>query len=154
MKKNLLFLLLLFMYGCCTNYSPEEYLNSWHQPPVNTGPGEKWNRYKGKILLVKKDQLALAENLLEKVPLVEISSDEASGLVGERYQPEGPKKLYLLRGLYIYKTGKFEIKLSNNALWVRHDSHGPCRIPDSRQALVIELEGKPDLVFVTCSGYR
>ena len=153
--RELFFVFFLFLlWGCCTEYRPEEYLNSWNQPPVTIGPERKWSQYKGKVQLVKKDKMTLAENFLEKVSVLEVSPDQVLDLVGRQEPLVGSNKFYLIRGLYIYTTGRFEVKLSGDALWVRHSSHGPCRIPDSRQAIVLQLDQKPGLVYVTCSGYR
>ena len=93
-----------------------------------------------------------AEQLLSDVSCVELSNQRASELVGRIVTQDSGRALFLVRALYLNRTtGKFGVSVSDHELFVGHNSMGHTAVPMKRQALVVRLTEKPDVVYVSCS---
>ncbi len=95
---------------------------------------------------------AEAEELLQDVPIAELTSERAAEFVGEELPDIPGTQPYLTRGVYLNRaTGGFSVFMLEDKLRVHHGSLGRRAVPMKRQALVLQLERKPAEVYVTCS---
>ena len=93
-----------------------------------------------------------AEEQLRDVACVELSSQHASEMTGQPVKAIPGGSLFLVRAVYLNRgTGKFTVSLSGRNLLVEHGSLGHSAVPMKRQALVVSLPQKPDVVYVSCS---
>jgi hypothetical protein len=100
---------------------------------------------------VIKSKEAVAEELLEDVSIVELTSQEAAELIGKELPEVPDTQPYLTRGVYLARgTGSFSVYIVDDQLVVSHGSLGSGGYPMGRQALVLQLERAPTEVFVTC----
>jgi hypothetical protein len=95
---------------------------------------------------------AKAEGLLQDVPLLEISVEQAGELLGQDLPNVPGTKPYLTRGLYLNRqTHMFSIYVSGDQLVVHHGTLGTSPQTMKRQALILQLESRPAEVFLYCS---
>jgi hypothetical protein len=127
--------------------------DSWYNPPsqeVLVGDGQRLDR--ARIHEVVESRHAEAEELLEDVPIVEISDEQAAAFVGQALPEASGTKPYLTRAVYLARgTGSFSVTVYEDRLVVHHGSLGSGGYRMGRQALVLQLERAPGEVFVTCS---
>jgi hypothetical protein len=101
---------------------------------------------------VAGSQEARAEELLQDVPILELSNQEAVEFVGQALPDVPGTRPYLTRGLYLNRqTYMFSVYVSGDQLVVHHGTLGTSPQPMKRQALVLQLESKPSQVFLYCS---
>lgn len=142
----------LLWLNACNN---QIILDSWYQDPPKDNPllyGQGQEIPNSHIYKVVMSKQVEAEKLLQDVSILELSEKQASDFIGKPL-PEVPNtKPYLVRGL-LYEdneTGKFTVLVNGNEMRVYFGCLGE-RTPIKRQALVIQLEQMPLIVFVTCS---
>jgi hypothetical protein len=124
----------------------------WYNPAPSgalVGEGQRLDRERIHEVIESKE--AEAEALLEDVPILELTVEEAAEFIGQPL-PEVPgTKPYLTRGVYLAKgTGSFSVTVFEDQLMVVHGSLGSGGYPMNRQALVLQLEEAPSEVFVEC----
>jgi hypothetical protein len=127
--------------------------DSWYADLPENVPSWNWPSLdRARIHEVIESKEVEAEELLQDVSIVQLSSEEAAEFIGEAL-PEVPgTKPHLTRGVYLNRaTGAFSVSTQEDQLRVHHDSLGRRAVPMKRQALVLQLERKPTEVFVTCS---
>jgi hypothetical protein len=139
------------LIGCSSQRRAWTTEDSWYNPPSSGTPVWTWPHLdRERLHEVVETKEAEAEQLLDDVAVVELTSDEASEFIGE-VLPEVPgTKPYLTRGLYLGR-GSFSVHVFEDQLAVTHGSLGRRALPMKRQALVLQLERAPAEVFVTCS---
>lgn len=126
--------------------------DSWYNPPPEGIVNVDWQELdRARLHEVLESKEAEAEELLEDVSVVELTSEQTADFIGNEL-PEVPgTKPYLTRGVYLAKgTGSFSVWFFEDQLLVTHGSLGSGGYPMSRQALVLQLEQAPAEVFVTC----
>jgi hypothetical protein len=146
------------MSGCGPSPSPTPLPTTprdpWYKaPPSADPPYWSWPELdRTRIHEVIESKQPDAEQLLQDVSSVELTSQQAAEFIGEAL-PEVPgTKPYLTRGVYLSRgTGRFSAYILADQLVVHHGSLGSGNVPMKRQALVLQLEQSPVEVFVTCS---
>jgi hypothetical protein len=141
------------LVGCSSQRRAWTNEDSWYKAPPSETLVWTWpDLDRERLHEVVETEEAEAEQLLDDVAVVELTSDEAAEFVGEAL-PEIPgTKPYLTRGLYLIRgTGSFSVYVSEDQLAVTHGSLGRSAQSMKRQALVLQLERAPVEVFVTCS---
>jgi len=143
------------MLGCTQPQTHEAWssTDSWFHPPSD------WSRFRqaqhlpdSDISEVVPDRMATAEEQLRDVACVEISPDRAAELTGHTMPPQAGSNLFLVRAVYLNRgTGKFMAVPVGSELLVEHGSLGHMAVPMKRQALVVRLSEKPEIVYVSCS---
>ena len=99
-----------------------------------------------------EERQAEAQTLLEDVPLIELTDEQAVQFVGSALPDLPGAAPYLVLGLYHTPgTGKHVVYVSEEGLVVHHGSLGRSAPPVTRQALVLQLEGRPAHVYVVSS---
>ncbi len=101
-------------------------------------------------VVISKEPSAMSAGLIEK-PFVSLDQDTAKRLTGFYYHTPKEKKPYLLRAVYGYSgTGEFAVYRRGNDLLIEHSSLGH-EVNYHKSALIINLDFKPEQVFVICS---
>jgi hypothetical protein len=119
-----------------------EGVSSWNWPSLD----------RARIHEVIESREAKAEELLQDVSIVPLSSKEAAEFIGEELPGAPGTQPYLTRAVYLNRaTGGFSVSILDDQLRVHHGSLGRRAVPMKRQALVLQLEREPAEVFVTCS---
>jgi len=159
LSAHLLMSAMFILYGtalcaCAADHSASTARDSWYNavPPKTPGLWEWQELDRARIHQVMESKETQADDLLQNVPVLELTNEQASELVG-RMLPELPRtRPYLARGLYLNReTGAFSVYVLDDRLLVHHGSLGRGAAPMKRQALVLQLEGEPTQVYVTCS---
>jgi hypothetical protein len=98
-------------------------------------------------------QVSSAENHLRRVACLEISEAQAAQFAGRPMTKSAGRRLFLVRGLSC-NEGEFTVIFFRSNLWVLNSSRGWGFDDFKRQPLVVELPGKPRVVYVWCSVAR
>lgn len=151
----ILSLALMCLAGCRSSRTHQAWssADSWYRPPSN------WTSFRqaqtlpdADIIEVSPDRLPSAEEQLREVACVEITPDLASELTGRTVTSRADSGLFLVRAVFLNRgTGKFMVTPVGTELLVEHASLGISAVPMKRQALVVRLSQKPEMVFVFCS---
>jgi hypothetical protein len=140
--------------GCVSDHRAWTTQDSWYNaaPPEIPRRGE-WDRLdRARIHEILESRELQAEELLQDVSIVELTAEQAAGFVGAALPDMPGTQPYLTRGVYLNRgTGAFSVYVLENQLLVHHSCLGRRAVPMKRQALVLQLERKPEDVFVTCS---
>lgn len=142
------------LYGCASNHRAWTTQDSWYNAaPPETPPRREWEQLdRARIHEVLESKELQAEVLLQDVSVVELSAEQAAEFIGEALPDQPGTQPYLARGVYLNRgTGSFSVYILENQLLVHHASLGRRAVPMKRQALVLQLEQKPQDVFLTCS---
>jgi hypothetical protein len=148
-------LLLGGLLGCSETQTRSAWSSrdAWFHPPV------EWSRFQKAqslpdvdVVEVTPDRMASAEEQLRYVTCAEISNQRAAELTGQPMASGAGGSLFLVRGVYLNRgTGKFMVVFVGRELLVEHGSLGHSAVPMKRQALVVHLPQKPEVVYVSCS---
>ncbi len=91
-----------------------------------------------------------AQAVLVKLPVKQISGDEAARFSGKKLPSYGV--FVLLRAVVLVEgTGGFDVGVSDKAVRVYHGCLGRHAVPMTRKALVAALPRVPEVVYVSCS---
>jgi hypothetical protein len=150
-------LILVGLLGCAETQTR----NSWSSRDAWFHPPAEWSRFPdpyshrlpdSDVVEVRPDRMAAAEGQLRDVACVEVSSQRAAELTGHPMEPRAGSSLFLVRGVYLNRgTGKFMVVPVGRELLVEHGSLGHSAVPMKRQALIVRLPQKPEVVYVSCS---
>ena len=149
-----LFLAGATLSGCTSDHRAWTTQDSWYNAPPLEAPrrGEWVPLDRAKIHEVLESKEHQAEELLEDVSIVELNAERAVEFIGAALPDVPGTQPYLTRSVYLNRgTGSFSVYILGNQLLVHHGSLGRTAVPMKRQALVLQLEHKPQDVFVTCS---
>jgi hypothetical protein len=127
--------------------------DEWHNPlPAEISPA-RWERLdRERIHEVVADGLAGAEELLQDVPGVALTNQEAADLIGRPLPAAPGTQPYLVRGLLLIRaTGSFSVHVLEGQVSVYHGSLGGGAAHMTRQPLVLLLEQPPAEVYVSVS---
>jgi hypothetical protein len=127
--------------------------DSWYADLPEDARSGTWSALdRGRIHEVIESRGPQAEELLQDISIVPLTSEEAAEFIGEPLPKAPGTQPYLTRGVYLNRaTGAFRVSILKDQLRVHHDSLGGRAVPMKRQALVLQLENKPKELFVTCS---
>jgi len=128
-------------------------MDSWFHPRQNESHFQQVEKLPdADVMEVAPAKMPEAEEQLRDVVCVELSSQRASELTGQPVKAIAGGSLFLVRAVYLNRgTGKFTVSLSGRNLLVEHGSLGHSAVPMKRQALVVRLRQKPDVVYVSYS---
>jgi hypothetical protein len=126
--------------------------DSWFHPPRD------WMRFQQAqslpatdVVEVLPDRLVAAEEQLRDVACVAVSSEQAADLTGQKIEAGAGTSLFLVRAVYLNRaTGSFSVVPVSRELLVEHGSLGHSAVPMKRQALVVRLPHKPEVIYVSC----
>ncbi|KKL55015.1 hypothetical protein LCGC14_2259630 [marine sediment metagenome] len=140
--------------GCIIDERAWTRTDTWYSPrPVDVGASEVWSDVpSGKVHEVTPGKRAEAESLLKDVSVYQVTARRASQLTGRSLPARTDSVYCLTRAVYLNRgTGRFSVMKSGPAIRVGHGSLGARPVPMKRQALVIELDELPKVLYVDCS---
>jgi hypothetical protein len=144
----------VMLCSCAANRRAWTTKDSWYNAlPPEAPAWWEWDKLdRARIHEVIDAKGPQAEELLQNVPILVLSAEQASELIGKTL-PEVPgTQPYLTRGVYLNRgTGAFSVSILEDQIRVDHSSLGRSAVPMKRLALVLQLERKPTEVFITCS---
>jgi hypothetical protein len=150
----ILSLFLVGLLGCAQTQTHHAWssADSWFHPP------NEWSRFRQAqnlpatdVVEVLPDRLVAAEEQLRDIACVAVSSERAADLTGQKIEAGAGTTLFLVRAVYLnHATGRFSVVPVGRDLLVEHGSLGRSAVPMKRQALVVRLPRKPEVVYVTC----
>lgn len=125
----------------------------WLRPLLTEKHADKWivieesDYYE---VVVSKEASAMNSGLIEN-QFVSIDEVDAKGFTGFYYRSSKQKKPYLVRSVYGYGgTGNYIVLRRGNDLLIEHNSLGG-GVNYHKSALIINLDFKPEKIFITCS---
>ena len=147
-------LFLVGLLGCAHTQMHRAWssADSWFHPP------DDWLRFRQAQSLPATDlaevlpgRLVAAEEQLRDVACVAVSSERAAELTGQKIEAGAGTALFLVRAVCLNRaTGRFSVVFAGRDLLVEHGSLGHSAVPMQRQALVVRLPRKPEVVYVSC----
>jgi hypothetical protein len=128
--------------------------NSWISLPDPEAPrSSQWQQVgRASIYEVALDLRAEAQQMLESVPIREITEGQFLRYTGSAFKVIDQSKPYLVRGVRISGTrGMFEVYRRDKMLWVRYGCL--TREPGDvmKHPLIIVLPTEPVVIYVDCS---
>ena len=128
------------------------WTDSWYSPPADPSLfGRGRCLPASDVAEVLPDRMAAAATLLRDVACVEIPEKQARELTGKAMESRAGSRLYLVRGVYLNRGANgFDVTPMKKELLVEHGCLGRSAVPMKRQALVVRLQRKPDVVYVSC----
>lgn len=122
----------------------------WYRVPEDASY-RQWPELRGgRLHEVAESKLDEAVAQLEEVSIVELTEQEAEGLLGKPLPGSPGTTPYLVRAVFLNKgTGRFLIYMSGDQIAVFHGSLGGGERAMGRQPLVLQLEELPAEVYVT-----
>jgi hypothetical protein len=143
--------LMLGLAGCTDHHQAWSSVDSWFHPPKDVMPFPRAAMLPSvDVMEVAATKMPEAEEQLRDVACIEVSSQSAAELIGQSVE-SATGNLYLVRAVYLNRgTGKFTVVPLGRDLLVTHNSLGRTAVPMKRQALVVRLPQKPDVVYVDC----
>lgn len=127
--------------------------SNWTLPPPEPVTLSDWTRVRDEAYApVTEQQRSDAAARLKMDSLIEITRAEAQLLTGKVFAESSAQHLWLVRGVATNPgTGRFIVRLQNHAIWVFHGSLG--RNSDEFDwPVVVQLEDRPEQIYVTCDG--
>jgi hypothetical protein len=127
--------------------------DSWYKPaPVDVSLAQWPLLDRARLHKVIAEEEAAAEKLLQDVPVVELTAQQAADLIGKPLPDATGAKPYLVRAVALNRqTGQFLVNVAGEQLAVYHRSMGSKAVPMTRQALVLQLERAPAEAFAGAS---
>jgi hypothetical protein len=142
------------MVACSGTHRAWESEDSWYRrPPTELNDVSAW------LLLESSSAHEIigtleqaAEESLNKSPYFEITTEQVKKLTEGEFISIPKTKPYLVRSVFLNKgTGAYYLRVKNGNLWIHHASLGKGPVPMRKQAIVVQLQGEPNEVYVTCS---
>ena len=139
--------------GCAGGRTAWNSEDAWYHPlPEGTSLAEWQQLDRERVHEVTAAGLSETEGLLQDVPLVELTREQAASLIATPLADLPGTKPFLVRGLLLNRsTGGFAVYVLEDQVVVYHRSLGGGSSTISRQPLVLQLEQAPTQVYVAVS---
>jgi len=125
----------------------------WLRPMLTEKALDKWTiipKTDYFEVVISQEASAMNAGLVEN-PFVPIDDVDAKRLTGFYYQSPKPKKAYLIRSVYGYGgNGEYAVFRRGNDLLIEHSSLGS-EVNYRKSAIIVNLDFKPEQVFIVCS---
>jgi hypothetical protein len=140
----------------CVDHNAWTVVDTWFTSQLSCHPEYPWINIPWKelprelfqaVVLAREEE---AENLLENVTFLEISSEQLFLFTGNAISAPAGRRPFLVRGVYLNEYGAFRMSISGDLLLVHHGCMGRQAVPMKRRCLVVLLERPPRQAYVTC----
>jgi hypothetical protein len=125
----------------------------WYRPRSEAPAGLQWQRLDpARIHRVLEDRQREAIERLEEVQVVELTAEQAAEYVGEPLPDVPGARPYLVRSLVKFLPGTYTVDVADGHLGVWHNSLGRGYVEMGRRAIVLQLDRKPEEVYVSAAA--